>query len=216
MANFKDCSNEQGMFLPVIFEEQIIPGTIEHAIYDIVENYIDMSSLNQRYINDKTGRKAYPPKTLIKILLFAYSKGIYSSRNIESVCKNNIQFMAISGYAQPDHSTIAAFISSIDEVVLNIFSDVLLRCAQLDLIGGDVFAIDGCKISSNASKEYSGTFTELERKKEKLKTVIDNLTRRHCENDKLTEDDFNKIRKYFLKSGLCMAGPFVLNSKMVK
>lgn len=197
MANFKDSSNEQGMFIPVIFHEQIIPGTIEYAIHDIVENYIDMSSLDQRYINDKTGRKAYPPKTLIKIILFAYSKGIYSSRKIESTCKKNVQFMAISGYAQPDHSTIATFVSSMDDEVLNIFSDILMRCAQLDLIGGEVFAIDGCKISSNASKEYSGTFAELERKKEKLKTVIDSLTRRHCENDKLTEDELNKRKKKY-------------------
>ena len=197
MANFKNNSSEQGMFIAVSFKEQIIPGTIEHAIFDIVENYIDTSSLEKRYNNDVTGCKAYSPKNMIKIILLAYSNGIMFSRGIESACKKNIQFMAMSGCAQPDHSTIAAFISSMDEEVLNIFTSILLRCAQLDLIGGEVFAIDGCKISSNASKEFSGTFKELERKKEKLKTVIENLTKRHRQNDTLTEDGFKKKKKKY-------------------
>lgn len=197
MANFKDNTNEQGMFLAVYFEDQILLGTIEYAIYDVVENYIDTSLLDEKYNNDVSGRKAYSPKTLIKIILLAYSKGIFTSRRIEQACKQNVQFMAISGYAQPDHSAIANFISSMDEEVANIFSDVLMRCSQLDLIGGDVFAIDGCKISSNASKEYSGTFKELERKKKKIKTVIENMTKRHCENDILMEDDFKKRKKKY-------------------
>lgn len=197
MANFKDNSNEQGMFIPVSFEEQIIPGTIEYAIYDIVENYIDTSSLDKKFNNDVTGRKAYSPKTLIKIILLAYAKGIMFSRRIESACKTNIQFMAISGCAQPDHSTIAAFVSSMKDEVSDIFASILLRCAQLDLIGGEVFAIDGCKFSSNASKEYSGTFSELERKKERLQAVVENLTKRHCQNDAQTEDDFNKRKEKY-------------------
>ncbi len=65
MANFKDNTNEQGMFIAVSFEEQILPGTIEYAIYNVVENYIDTSNLDKKYKNDVSGRKAYSPKTLI-------------------------------------------------------------------------------------------------------------------------------------------------------
>jgi len=109
------------MFLTVSFDEQIIPGTIEHAIYDIIENYIDTSPLDERYNNSETDRKAYSPKSLIKILLLSYSKGIFTSRRIEEACRHNVQFMAMSGNAQPDHSTIAAFVSSIDKEVLTLF-----------------------------------------------------------------------------------------------
>ena len=197
MANFKNNSSDQGMFIPVSFEDQIIPGTIEYAIYDIVENHIDTFAPDKRYKNDYSGRKAYSPKTMIKILFLAYSKGILTSRRIERACKQNVLFMAISGNAQPDHSTIASFVSSMNSTVLDIFVDILLKCSQLDLIGGDVFAVDGCKISSNASKEYSGTFKELENKKEKLKKVLLDLTARHKSNDKLSEETFQKrVAKY--------------------
>ena len=65
-----------------------------------------------------------------------------------------------------------------------IFSDVLMLCAQLDLIGGEVFALDGCKISSNAAKEWSGTFEELENKKKKLEATLKMLMQKHEDNDK--------------------------------
>jgi hypothetical protein len=108
-----------------------------------------------------------------------------------------VQFMAISGNTQPDHSTIAGFISGMGEECESIFSDILFRCGQLGLIGGEIFGLDGSKIRSNASKEWSGTFKELERKKEKLKDVIKDLVRRHKENDTLEDDDLmNKKNKY--------------------
>jgi transposase len=183
MANYKNDNNEQGIFLSISLDEQIIPGTIEHAIYDIVENHIDTWVFDDKYKNDESGRKAYSPKTMIKIILLAYTKGIFKSRRIEEACRRNVQFMAISGNAQPDHSTIAAFVSGMQDEVEKIFSDILFRCAQLDLIGGEMFALDGSKISSNASKEWSGTFKELQRKRDKLSNVIKDLIRRHKEND---------------------------------
>jgi transposase len=140
MANFRDGSNEQGMFIAVSSKEQIIPGTIEYAINDILANHVDTSKLEKKFSNDGIGRKAYNPKTLLKIILRAYSKGIISSRKIERACKQNILFMAISSCAQPDHSTIAAFVSSMNEEVKAIFNSVLLRCSEPDLIGGEVFA----------------------------------------------------------------------------
>ena len=80
----------------------------------------------------------------------------------------NVLFMAITGDNTPDYSTIANFISSMEAEIVEIFRQVLLICAQLNLIGGEIFALDGCKLSSNAAKESSGTLQELERKKEKL------------------------------------------------
>ena len=93
-------------------------------------------------------------------------------------------FMALTGDTKPDHSTIASFITNMNEEAIQIFKDVLLICAQLNLIGGEVFALDGCKISSNAAKEFSGTFVELENKKKKLESMLKLLMKKHKKNDK--------------------------------
>jgi transposase len=196
MARYKETNKKQGQFIPVIFEEQILPGTIEYAICDIIDNHVDTSVFDERYKNDSTGAPAVPPGILLKIILVCYSKGIFTSRKIEEAVRKNVTLMAVAEGLEPDHSTIAAFITSMEGVVNKLFVDVLIWCAQLDLVGGEVFALDGCKISSNAAKEYSGTFKELEKKREKLSKMLEELMNKHIQGDKRPEDIEKRKKKY--------------------
>ena len=167
MAKYKRYDLSQSMLIPVFFEEQMIPGTLEFANHILVETRMDMSIFDDNYANDQTGRRAYDPKILLKVVLFAYSRGLISSRRIERACCENVTFMALSGNQRPDHSTIAAFVSSMKEEILPLFRDILLVCEQEHLLGGTFFALDGVKLPSNASKENSGTISELKKKKDK-------------------------------------------------
>ena len=112
MARYKHYDYSQSVLIPVSLEQQLMPGTLEFAIHSLVESRIDTSIFEHRYSNDETGRLAYDPKILLKIILFAYSRGLVSSRKIERACRENVVFMALSCGQQPDHSTIAAFVSS--------------------------------------------------------------------------------------------------------
>ncbi len=196
MARFKETNNRQGQFIPVIFEEQVLPGTIEHAICDVIDHHVDLSLLNTRYKNDESGAPAVPPAILLKLILVCYSKGILTSRHIEHAARTNVMMMAVAEGLTPDHATIARFVSSLGDVINGIFVDVLIRCAQLDLVGGEVFALDGCKLPANASKEYSGTFAELEKKREKLAAVLRNLMEKHREGDGDPEAEEKRKKKY--------------------
>ena len=93
----------QSVLIPVSLEDQIAPGTLEFAINTLVEERMDTTIFDERYHNDETGRCAYDPKILLKVVLFAYSRGLISSRKIEMACKENVTFMALSCGQQPDH-----------------------------------------------------------------------------------------------------------------
>ena len=84
--------------------------------------------------------------------------------------------MALACGQKPDHSTIAAFISSMGEEIGRLFTRVLLVCDEEGLLGGTHFSLDGLKLSSNAAKEWSGTFEDLEEKKENLDLAFDLLS----------------------------------------
>ena len=183
MAKYKHVNYEQGQMIPIDFTKQIIPGTFEFTLNYLIDNQVNTSIFDNKYNNDKTGAPAYDPGIMLKIILFAYSRGITSSRDIALVCRENIIFKALSANAEPDFTTIAAFITCMPDEVIKIFRDVLLVCSELDLIGGKMFAIDGCKITSNASKEWSGTFKDLEKKKEKFEKTIKFLTGKHNKTD---------------------------------
>ncbi|EXJ12527.1 hypothetical protein D791_00772 [Nitrincola nitratireducens] len=91
--------------------------------------------------------------------------------------------MALSADSQPHHSTLADFISRMDEVIAPLFTHVLMVCDSLNLIGREMFAIDGCKMPSNAAKEWSGTHAELNRKKAKIDRSVERMLKAHQTGD---------------------------------
>jgi len=184
MAKFKTYDYRQRVLLPVSLEDQLMPGTLEFAIHTLVEKRLDMSIFEGKYRNDETGRAAYDPKILLKVVLLAYSRGLISSRKIEQACRENVVFIALACGQQPDHSTIAAFVSSMKDEILPLFRDVLLVCEEMNLLGGTMFALDGCKLPSNASKEWRGTFPALHKKKQKIEAKVAQLLEEQMENDR--------------------------------
>jgi transposase len=188
MAKFKSYDYRQRVLLPVSLEDQLMSGTLEFAIHTLVEKRLDMSIFEGKYCNDETGRAAYDPKILLKVVLLAYSRGLISSRKIEQACRENVVFMALTCGQHPDHSTIAAFVSSLKDEILPLFRDVLLVCEEMNLLGGTMFALDGCKLPSNASKEWSGTLAELRKKKQKIEAKVAQLLTEQIQTDRGSDE----------------------------
>jgi transposase len=189
MAKYKRYDYDQMIMLPISLEDQLSPGTLEFAIHYLVETRMDLSCFDEKYKNDEMGRFAYDPKILLKIVLFAYSRGLTDSRRIEQACRENVTFMALSCGQKPDHSTIAAFVSSMKHEIGPLFCDVLLVCEEEGLLGGTFFALDGVKLPSNASMQWSGTHAKLQRKREALEGKVRQLLQEHEREDKADDDD---------------------------
>ena len=183
MAKFRTCDYNQMNILPVSIDNQISPYTLEFIIHHIIED-LDLSYFNIRYNNDNIGRKAINPKVLLKIILLGYSRGLTSSRDIEQACRENAVFMAMTCGDIPDHSTIATFVSSMEEEIAQIFTQILIICDEEGLIGGTHFSIDGVKLPSNASKECSGKSDELKTRKEKIERKVKQIIKEHNDEDK--------------------------------
>jgi len=168
MPNYKPYDYKQSSMIVINYQDQLQAGTFEHALHHLIDTKIDLSVFYPRYKNDDGGRPAYDPAILLKIVLFAYSKGITSSREIQWCCETNVIFKALSCDSVPHFTTIASFVSGHVEEIEDLFTQVVLICDEQGLIGHELFAIDGCKMPSNASKEWSGTHTELKAKANKI------------------------------------------------
>jgi len=195
MAKFKPYNYDQTAFIALNYRNQIHPGTFEYALHYLIEHELDLSIFYPHYKNDHNGRPAYDPAILLKIILFAYSKGITSSRQIQWCCEQNIIFKALTCDSVPHFTTIAAFISGYSEEVQNLFEQILLICHQQGLLGNELFAIDGCKMSSNASKEWSGTFAQLKEKRKKIRKRLRELVNNHKEEDRNGESDSKQLER---------------------
>jgi len=184
MARYKHIDTSP-RFLAVDLERQLLPGTFEHALNYLIDHEIDLKGFDARYCNDLTGAAAYPPAMLLKVVLFAYSRGMVSSRAIERACREHVTFIALSGDSAPHFTTLAAFVSTLSDEIAPLFGEVLLLCDRQGLIGREMFAIDGVKLPSNASKAKSGTRAEFRERATKLEAAAQAMLARHRENDAL-------------------------------
>ncbi len=195
MPKFKHHDYNQSSMVVINYEEQLQPGTFEHAIHYLIDHKLDLSVYYPNYRNDDNGRPAYDPAILLKIILFAYSKGITSSRQIQWCCETNIILKALSCDTVPHFTTIASFVSSHSDEIEQIFEQILLVCHEQGLLGNELFAIDGCKMPSNASKEWSGSLKELGEKRDKIQRQIRHHLKEHRRADKNEPHDDERSRR---------------------
>jgi transposase len=182
MAHYKHIDTSP-RFLAVDLQRQLLPGTFEHALNHLLDHEIDLSGFDKRFKNDLVGAAAYPPAMMLKVVLFAYSQGIVGSRGIEAACREHVTFIALCGDTGPHFTTIASFVSTLGEDIAHVFGAVLAICDREGLIGREMFAIDGVKLPSNASKKKSGTRAEFARQADKLERAAKTMLARHREED---------------------------------
>jgi transposase len=182
MARYKPIERD-GMLIPVMLNEQIQPGTFEFALDHLIDHELDLSPLDARFNNDEVDASAYDPRVMLKIVLLAYSRGLISSRKIEQACEQNVLFIAISGDSRPSFTHIARFVRELGPQVQGVFTQVLMVCDRLGLIGKTMFAIDGVKLPGNASKERSGTHAELAHRADRLEKAAARIMALHHDQD---------------------------------
>lgn len=189
MARYKPVEYAQGQFVSISFEQQILPGSFEHALNFIVDNKLDFTALDAAHRNDESGAPAYDPRVMLKIVLCAYARGMISSREIAAACEQNVVMMALSANTRPHFTTIAQFIRELGPAAQKLFVDVLMYCDELGLIGKEMFAFDGCKFPSNASKEWSGTRADFENKRQKFQATLERHVAKHRRQDESGEPE---------------------------
>ena len=192
MARYRDI-DMSARLLPVSLEAQLVPGSFAHSVYHLVGE-LDLSGFDAHYRNDESGAPAHAPAMLLRAVLLGYSQGLNSSRAIERACRENVVFIAMTGDAKPHFTTIADFVSRSRNAISAVFAQVLTILDDEGLIGREMFAIDGVKLPSNASKHRSGTRKEFLAKAQKLERVAAQMLQRHRNNDRQTSEPAESVR----------------------
>ena len=185
MPRFKPYDYRQDLMVPINLEEQLIEGTLEHALHHLIEERVEEKWFEALYANEETGRPAYSPKLLLKVILLGYARGLVGSRRLERACRENITFMALCCGIRPDHSTVAAFVDKLQGRIERIFAEILLVCHEEGLLSGTHLSLDGLKLPGNAAKEWSGSFKELRFKVDKLQRKLKEQLAEHRRQDRL-------------------------------
>ena len=148
------------MLMPPSLLDWVPADHLEWTILASVEE-MDLDPVYSAYRRDGHGRPAYDPAMMVALLLYAYSKGNRSSRAIERECQEDVAYMVISAQRAPDHSTIAEFRRRHESALAELFTGVLRLCREAGLVQVGVVAIDGTKVSANASRDANKSYRRI-------------------------------------------------------
>jgi transposase len=161
-ARFIGGDREQVFLMPPSVRDWVPEGHLVWTVLDAVAE-LDLSAIYADYRADGHGRPAYEPSMMVALLLYAYARGVRSSRGMERACVEDVAFRVVAGNVVPDHSTIAEFRVRHEQRLADVFSGVLGLCARAGMVSVGVVAIDGTKIAANASMDANRDFGQIAR-----------------------------------------------------
>lgn len=199
MAKYKSIEKGQGYFLSINLDSLFDDTSIEKTIDKFIDEYVDTSSFDKKYKNDKFGQKAISPSIKLKVILYGLSQGVESMRKIEKMLQlNHPGFLFLGGGRQLDHSTLCYFLNDFQDEIAEIFARLLYILEELNLIDWRKIMIDGTKISSNASKEFTHDQEGFDKQLKHYENLSAKLLARAKyvselkESDKINEEELKK------------------------
>ena len=180
---FVACDREQSFLMPPDVREWLPANHLAWFVIDAVGE-MDLNAFYAAYRFDGRSRPPYDPAMMVALLLYAYARGVPSSRQIERACVEDVAFRVIAAQQRPDHATIARFVANHQDAIAGLFSEVLTLCARSGLAQVGVIAIDGTKVAANASRNENLDYEQIARE----------LVERAIATDQAEDERFGEAR----------------------
>ena len=150
--------------------DQTIPQDAPVRLFDMVLGMHDWSDWESQYYRE--GRPAYPPEAMAKLLVYAYSKGMRSSRGIEDACRYRVDYIWLMGGRVPDHDTICVFRRKNKKELKGLFKGCLATCQELGLVSLEKLIVDGTRVRANNSDAGTATLGTITERLQKIESAL--------------------------------------------
>ena len=185
----KQVDRRQGLLLPPSPSDWLPENHLAWFIIDAVEQ-LDIDTLLDSYRMCGRGEQAYPPRTMLALLIYAYATGTFASRKIAAQVDDSVAFRVIAAGLRPNHRTIARFREAHLDEFHRLFVQVVQLAQEAGLVKMGTVAIDGSKVKANASKHKAMSYDRMLVEEQKLRTEIRKLTQAARDQDRLDDDAF--------------------------
>lgn len=164
---FRAWDVDQAWLLPPSLHQFVPSGHLAHFVRDTVREALDLSAITGVYKAEQ-GQPPYHSGMLVALLLYGYSRGIYSSRQLARACEERVDVMAVTGLNRPDLRTISDFRKRHLAALQQLFVQVLQLCQAAGLVKLGHVAVDGTKLRANASKHKAMSYKYMVQQEPKL------------------------------------------------
>ena len=168
---FRPWRVEQGLLLPPSVHDFVPADHAAHFVRDLVREDLDLSAIVDSY-DEARGYPPYDPWMMTALLLYGYSRGVYSSRRLARACEERLDFLAVTALNRPDFRTISEFRRRHLAALAGLFEQVLLLCRKAGLVQLGHVALDGTKLKANASKHKAMSYERMSKAEPDLAAEI--------------------------------------------
>ena len=193
--SFRADDLNQSLLFPPSLHDWLPDNHLARFLADVV-SALDLESIYSSY-NEKDGRglSAYAPAMMVRVLLYGYATGVYSSRKIQGKSYDDVAFRFLSADEHPDHSTLAEFRKRHLQALAGLFMQALQLCAKAGLVKLGHVAIDGTKIKANASKHKAMSYGRMNETEQRLKQEIEALLKQAEQTDAAEDALYGKDKR---------------------
>jgi len=192
---YKDYNQNQIFLFPPSPQDWLPEKHLAYFISEVVDSF-DISDIFIKHEKDHRGQPPYHPRMMVKILVYAYVTGVYSSRKVSRMITENIAFRYLSAGNYPDFRTISDFRKNNLSSVKSLFLQTLQIAKKAGLVKLGHIALDGTKIKANASKHKAMSYGRMKAKEEYLKKEVDELLKKAYKTDKEEDKALGKTAGY--------------------
>lgn len=190
--------NQRVLFPSNIFD--LLPDEHDCYLYNDIFQQLNTSSLEKTF--SRTGQNAYHPRLIISILIYAYSHGIFSSRQIEKRCNEDLSFMYIAGMNCPNFRVLSDFRKNHADFFNDCFKQSVRLAIELGLASLGHVSLDGSKFKASSSKHKAMSYQGLVEKEKELMEEIDELIQKAHQCDEEEDKEYKEKTGYEIPEDL--------------
>ena len=190
---FRPYDPDQLLLMPPALSDWVPEEHLSRFVSDVVDS-LDLSAIEETY-SEERGYPPYHPRMMVKVLLYAYCTGTYSSRRIAAKLLDSVALRFLAAGNEPDFRTISEFRKRHGKALSDLFGQVLRLCRKAGLVKLGHVAVDGTKIAANASKHKAMSYGRMKQAEAALQREVEELFRRAEETDEREDRLYGKDKR---------------------
>jgi transposase len=187
-ANYLPYEPRQMLLLPQAMQDWLPEGHLAHFISDTVDT-LDLGAFHARYDKDGPRNQPFHPAMMVKVLVYGYATGVFSSRKMARKLHEDVAFRVLAAGNFPAHRTIRDFRAFHLKELSELFVQVVRLAREMGLVKLGTIAVDGTKVKANASRHKAMSYGHMLKAEAELKAQIDGLLKRAQQADEAERNE---------------------------
>jgi transposase len=187
-ANYLRYEPQQMLLLPEAIQDWLPEGHLAYYISDTVDT-LDLGAFHARYDKDGPRNQPFHPAMMVKVLVYGYATGVFSSRKLARKLHEDVAFRVLGAGNFPAHRTIREFRAFHLKELSDLFVQVVRLAREMGLVKLGTIAVDGTKVKANASRHKAMSYGHMRKAEAELKGQIDALLKRAQQADEAEKNE---------------------------